>query len=259
MAWLTAHLIHIVIHLCFSLPLLIRSSLSVITNASHPPVCHTILAHTELILSSIPISDLTRNGEPENVQWSLAAGTTFKILETALRTVLILRNPEFDLPFLVYTNPSNRPDGLCCPTFLKVRNNQYWIQAGNSRPPLNVMLLWRDKLRLLSGPWKNCATTWQANTLTFYSMLVFITTRLPAAQDDQQPSQLTTSPHSLSIKTPLHSSLPSLLSNLEIKEHFCDASSCLSLVCMSIEPHCYNMSFTAFYNFFTSTMLEMMS
>lgn len=53
-----------------------------------------------------PLSDLTRKGGPDKVRWMSADKDAFTTLKKALTSSPVLRNLDFDLPFLVHTDAS---------------------------------------------------------------------------------------------------------------------------------------------------------
>ncbi len=54
-----------------------------------------------------PLTDLTRKGQPEKVQWSSASEEAFQKIKEALTSEPILRAPDFSCPFLLQTDASD--------------------------------------------------------------------------------------------------------------------------------------------------------
>ncbi|XP_073681655.1 uncharacterized protein [Garra rufa] len=54
-----------------------------------------------------PLTDLTRKGQPERVQWSPAADDAFQEIKRILTSEPILRAPDFSCPFLLQTDASD--------------------------------------------------------------------------------------------------------------------------------------------------------
>lgn len=55
---------------------------------------------------AVPLPDLTKKAEPKKVNWTPAAGNAFQALKMALSSSPVLRNPDFECSFLVYTDAS---------------------------------------------------------------------------------------------------------------------------------------------------------
>nr|XP_021325913.1 uncharacterized protein LOC110438340 [Danio rerio] len=54
-----------------------------------------------------PLTDLTRKGKPEKVNWTPAAEEAFRSIKTALTSEPVLRAPDFGCPFLLQTDASD--------------------------------------------------------------------------------------------------------------------------------------------------------
>ncbi|KAL0176575.1 hypothetical protein M9458_028905, partial [Cirrhinus mrigala] len=54
-----------------------------------------------------PLTDLTRKGQPEKVQWSPEADEAFREIKKALTSEPVLRAPDFSCPFLLQTDASD--------------------------------------------------------------------------------------------------------------------------------------------------------
>lgn len=65
-----------------------------------------IIRLCQLCLSSCPLSDLTRKGEPEKFLWMVQAEEALNQLKTALSSSPVLQNPVFERTFLVQTDTS---------------------------------------------------------------------------------------------------------------------------------------------------------
>lgn len=61
-----------------------------------------------------PLSDLTKKGQPEIIQWPTAAEEAFLKLKTALTGESILRNPNFNRSFIVQMDASLLMQVLVC-------------------------------------------------------------------------------------------------------------------------------------------------
>ena len=62
-----------------------------------------------------PLTDLTRKTQPSKVTWTPECATVFEQLKQALCSSPVLKSPEFDWPFLLETDASDRGVGavLC--------------------------------------------------------------------------------------------------------------------------------------------------
>ena len=58
-----------------------------------------------------PLTDLTRKTQPNNVTWTPECATAFEQLKQALCLAPVLKSPEFDRPFLLQTDASDRGVG----------------------------------------------------------------------------------------------------------------------------------------------------
>lgn len=63
---------------------------------------------------AFPLSDLTKKGQLDQVQWKPETQEEFQALKQALAIAPVLRNPNFDCPFIVHTDTSETGLG-CCP------------------------------------------------------------------------------------------------------------------------------------------------
>ncbi|KAL0184750.1 hypothetical protein M9458_020446, partial [Cirrhinus mrigala] len=54
-----------------------------------------------------PLSDLTRKGQPERVEWNPEAEKAFQTIKSALTSEPVLRAPDFSCPFLPHTDASD--------------------------------------------------------------------------------------------------------------------------------------------------------
>ena len=54
-----------------------------------------------------PLTNLTKKGLPESIEWSVAAETAFEKLKTTLTSSTVMRNPDPNLTFLVQTDASD--------------------------------------------------------------------------------------------------------------------------------------------------------
>ncbi|KAI5610192.1 hypothetical protein C0J50_5545, partial [Silurus asotus] len=59
-----------------------------------------------------PLSDLTKKGQPDQVQWSERVEQAFQALKKALTSERVLRNPNFSLLFVVHTDASETGLGV---------------------------------------------------------------------------------------------------------------------------------------------------
>ncbi|CAI5780542.1 Hypothetical predicted protein [Podarcis lilfordi] len=64
---------------------------------------------------AVPLSDLTRKKEPDNVKWTAACQQAFDALKSALTSGPVLIAPNYDCEFTVFTDVSNAGIGavLC--------------------------------------------------------------------------------------------------------------------------------------------------
>ncbi len=53
------------------------------------------------------LTDMTRKGQPEKIQWTPAAEKAFQRVKGALTSAPVLRAPEFSCPFLLQTDASD--------------------------------------------------------------------------------------------------------------------------------------------------------
>ncbi len=90
------------------------------------------------------LTDLTRKGQPEKVQWTSAAEEAFRNIKEALTSEPILRAPDFSCPFLLQTDASDASD-----TGLGAILSQ--VQGGEEHPVLYIS-------RKLSPAERNYAT-----------------------------------------------------------------------------------------------------
>lgn len=60
----------------------------------------------KLLLFNLPLSDMTRTSEPETVCWTPQTEQAFQALKMALTISPILRNADFQWPFLVHMDVS---------------------------------------------------------------------------------------------------------------------------------------------------------
>ena len=56
---------------------------------------------------AVPLNDLTKDGQPKNVQWGPYQQKSFETLKTLLTQAPILRLPDFKRPFIVQTDASD--------------------------------------------------------------------------------------------------------------------------------------------------------
>ncbi|KAI2652490.1 Retrovirus-related Pol polyprotein from transposon 17.6 [Labeo rohita] len=63
-----------------------------------------------------PLTDLTRKGQPEKIEWSPEAERAFQQVKKALTSEPVLRAPDFSRPFLVQTDASDTGLGQSCPS-----------------------------------------------------------------------------------------------------------------------------------------------
>ena len=56
-------------------------------------------------ITAAPLTDLTRKGQPNRVQWSTACQKALKTVQTLLTSDPILRPPDFTRPFILRTDP----------------------------------------------------------------------------------------------------------------------------------------------------------
>ncbi|KAI2644624.1 Retrovirus-related Pol polyprotein [Labeo rohita] len=75
-----------------------------------------------------PLTDLTRKGQPEKIQWTPAAEETFQRIKMALTSEPVLRAPDFSCPFLLQTDASDTGLGAVLPQ----------VQEGEEHPILYI-------------------------------------------------------------------------------------------------------------------------
>ncbi len=59
-----------------------------------------------------PLSDLTKKGQPEKVNWTSEAKQAFQTLKKALTSSPVLHAPDFSCPFVLYTDASGTGLGV---------------------------------------------------------------------------------------------------------------------------------------------------
>ena len=97
-----------------------------------------------------PCSDLTKKGQPD-VKWTTVAETVLTQLKCHLITEPILSNPDFDRPFTVQTDASER--GLGAVLTQDCDGEEHLVLYNNAMP------LWNAKAWPLSGPLMSCGIT----------------------------------------------------------------------------------------------------
>ncbi len=104
------------------------------------------------------LTDLTRKGQPEKVQWSSASEEAFQRIKEALTSEPVLRAPDFSCHFLLQTDASDTGLGAVLSQVQEGEEHPVLYISRKLTQPRETTPLWKRKLWPSSGQSWSCAT-----------------------------------------------------------------------------------------------------